>query len=159
MRFLAFLLCGILLTGCIDYMFKAADYGQSIGKKEAWKTLAMQGDAEAQYKVAEEYCCGDRPRYDNVQALFWYCKAARQNQRDALLTVGELYEHAHDYKGSIVPRNNTMALAYYSLAVKYGNDDAVIPYKELEPELSEAERKDVAELLEAWPNIPCEVYR
>lgn len=146
-------------TACLETIDSGLRWGKRLGSAEAWKTLALQGDPEAQYKVGTNLCCGDRPEYDNVQAMFWFCKAAKQNQRDALLTIGELYEHAHEYEGTIVPRNNTMALTYYALSVKNGNDNAVEPYKKLEPKLSEGERRDVAMLLEKWPNIACEVYR
>ncbi len=151
----------LFLSACLENTFYAAEWGQDILEGEAWTTLALQGDAEAQYNVGKLNCCGDRPRYDNVRALFWFCKAARQDQRDAMLEIGYLYEHAHDYEGSIIPRNNAMALAYYKLAVMQGSDEAAAEYTRLATavDADDALKDDVATLVDAWPNIPCEVYR
>lgn len=158
-RLLFSVLSLLSVSGCIEAIHEGLLWTKDVGTQEAWKNLALQGDAEAQYKVGTIYCCGERPRYDTVQALFWWCQAARQNQRDALLDIGKLYENAHKQKGTIVPRNNTLAFVYYTKAVEHGNDDAVMEYKKLEPNLSPEERDDVVRLLKSWPSVPCEVYR
>ena len=149
----------LLLTACIETLFGAKEWVTDIGKSEAWKTQALQGDAEAQYKVGTLYCCGERPRYDNIQALYWFCQAAKQGQRDAMYEVGDMYENEHRHKGSVIPRDPVLAYTYYMLAVAQGNDNAVTPFEALKIKLSEEEQSRGEAIFHKWPHIPCEVTR
>ena len=62
----------LMLSGCVEAVYDSARFVKSVSQKETWKTLALQGDAEAQYRVGGLYCCGERPEYDNVKALRWW---------------------------------------------------------------------------------------
>jgi TPR repeat protein len=146
------------LSGCIETFYHTGDFLVDATKLQPWKKLALDGDVEAQYKVGEMYCCGDRPKYDNVRALHWYCQAARQNQRDAQHKVGWMYEHAADYKGNIVPANPVLAHVYYTLAAQGGNKEAPKALAKMTP-LSTEQMKEALALLEEWPAIACEVSR
>ncbi|MCB2081458.1 MAG: sel1 repeat family protein [Rickettsiales bacterium] len=159
--FLTIACLGVVLTlsACIENIYKAAEWTMDIGESEAWKTQALQGDAEAQYKVGQLYCCGERPRYDNIKALYWFCMAAKQGQRDAMFEVGNMYENEHRYKGSVIPRDPVLAYTYYMLAVAQGNDGAVSPYNMLKETLTNEEQDRATAIFKQWPNIPCEVTR
>ncbi len=156
--FMIGLIC-VAVTGCIEMMFKSAEWGRDAAKVEAWKVLALQGDAEAQFTVGQYYCCGKRPRYDNVKALFWFCKAAKQGQRDAMTEVGKMYEFEYEFEGSVIPRDHAMSYAYYSLAMLQGSDGAREYREALMPRMTENEKEKANVLLKKWPNVPCAVSR
>ena len=149
----------VLLSGCVETIYKIGKKANQIGKSEVIKTKALAGDAEAQYQLGKLYCCGESPDFDNVEALRWWCMSAKNGQRDAMLEVGRLYETSHEYKGSIIPRNNVMAYTYYVKAVENGNDDAVESLNRVENKLSKKEKEHSAYLLKQWPVIGCEITR
>lgn len=159
-RFLyVLLLVALPLTGCIETVYRSGKFLVDATELQPWKKLALDGDVEAQYKVGELYCCGDRPDHDNVQALYWWCQAAKKGQRDAQYKVGWMMEDAHEYKGSIVPYNPVLASVYYTKALANGQPDAAKALAKMKPPLTDEQKKEAAELLEEWPNIACEVAR
>jgi TPR repeat protein len=147
------------LTACVETLFNIARKGKQIGASEYLKTTALGGDAEAQYNLGKVYCCGDRPEYDNVEALRWWCMASENGQRDAMMEVGKLYETSHKFKGSIIPRNNVRAFVFYSQAVEHGNDDAKESMIRTEALLSKADKKHASYMMEQWPVVGCEITR
>jgi len=149
----------LTLSGCVEALYDTADFIGGIGKKETWKTLALEGDAEAQFKVGELYCCGERPKFDNVKALYWWCQAAKQGQRDALYNVGKMYDDAALYKGNVIPKDDVMAYTYYSLAAEHGSPEGLKNRDEIKPILNEDQIDEADELIESWPDIKCEVIR
>ena len=132
---------------------------KNIGKSEAMKALALKGDVEAQYNLGKLYCCGERPEFDNVEALKWWCMAAKSGQRDAMFEVGKLYETSNEYKGSIIPKDNVMAYAYYTLSHQNGNEDGRKPASKIKSALSKEDLKNAEYMLERWPVIGCEISR
>ncbi len=149
----------VALTGCIEYAFNAGHYVVDTAEMQPWRVLAQEGDIEAQYRMGEYYCCGNRPRYDNVGALHWYCLAAKQGQRDALFKVGELYQTANEYEGNIIPQSDVMAFAYYVTASRHGHEGAKESAKKLHFDLQPEQIKEAGRLIEDWPGIACEVER
>ncbi len=153
------LLFALPLAGCIETLYNVGDFLGDAAQLQPWKKLALDGDVEAQYKVGTAYCCGDRPKHDNVKALYWWCQAAKQGQRDAQFQVGKMYDSASQYKGNIIQQNPVLAFTYYSLAEKNGNNEAVGFKQKLSGVLSAAQKQEAAALLEEFPNIACEVER
>jgi hypothetical protein len=71
------------------------------------RTLAEQGDADAQFKLGTMY-------YD-AQAAQWWRKAAEQGHVDAQLCLAAAYEDPTD--GQDVPKDFVQALMWYNIAV------------------------------------------
>lgn len=171
MRLIVLLLLAASVTGCVEFAFDKARLTNEIYERQKWKQLAKEGDAEAQYKVGTLYCCGERPHYDNAEALKWFCKAAKQGQRDALFAIGYMYENANDYEGNVVPQDLVMATTYYTLAEKEGyprekietrnatTKDAIAHRKGAAVMLTREQKKESEMLVKRWPNILCEVVR
>lgn len=147
------------LAGCIETVYRGGKFLVDATELQPWKKLALDGDVEAQYKVGELYCCGDRPDHDNVQALYWWCQAAKKGQRDAQYKVGWMHETASEYKGNIVPYNPVLAYVYYAKAAENGQAEAAKAITKMKPPLTTEQMKEATELLGEWPKVACEVER
>ncbi len=145
----------LLLAACNETIFHFARFSRDETERLIWKQWAERGDVEAQYKLGALYCCGEKPDYHNQEAMRWFCAAAKKGQRDAMLEVGKLHEGIYNIKGSSIPQNDVLALAYYTLALERQNDAAKGPIARLETKLDEERRKEAQELVKDWPNIPC----
>lgn len=154
-RIMALCMTGVMLAGCNETIFHFARFSRDETERLVWKQWAQNGDVEAQYKLGSLYCCGEKPDYHNQEALHWFCAAAKKGQRDAMLEVGKLHEGVYNIKGSSIPQNDILALAYYKLALERQNHSAKGPIVRLEAKLSEEQRKEADELAKDWPNIPC----
>ena len=58
-----------------------------------WKSLAEQGNSEAQYNIGRMYYKGDGVPKDYKEAVKWYRKAAEQGSADAQHYLGYIYEN------------------------------------------------------------------
>jgi Sel1 repeat len=146
----------VSISGCIPFLM---DTTRLAGKKAeivAWEQLANDGDAEAMYKLGEMYCCGERPDYDDSKALHWYCRSAKRKQADSMLAVGKLYEHYMYTKGSVVPKDDILAYAYYSLSVEHGNMSAKEHKARLAGRLDKEQRAESDILKKRFPHLYCE---
>lgn len=147
------------LSACLEPVYDSARYAKAATERQGWKELARRGDIAAQYKVGTLYCCGERPMRDEVEALIWWCRAAKQNQRDALLEVGKIYADEYNLKGSPVPVDKALAHSYYTLAEEHGNEAATSYREALGATLTEVQWQRTRQFLQEWPNIPCELER
>ncbi len=81
---LAMLASTLLLEGCYTPLIEGAQQGYDAVRRDPLQARAASGDAASQYELGDSYCChGGGPMdnlsvYDNHQATFWYCKAAKQ---------------------------------------------------------------------------------
>lgn len=97
----------------------AAQNNNGVDTIEKLKSLAEQGDGDAQYKLATCYDMGRGGITQNYQeALKWYRKAANQGIAGAQANLGRMYD---DGKG--VPKNYQEAVKWYKMASD--NGDAV----------------------------------
>ncbi|RKZ05637.1 hypothetical protein DRQ32_12165 [bacterium] len=82
-----------------------------------YEERARQGDARAQFYLAEMYYSGKGVAQDYQQALHWYQKSAEQLNESALLELGRIYQ-----KGLLVPRDDLKAYTYLqtALTIKIG---------------------------------------
>jgi TPR repeat protein len=77
--------------------------------------LAEQGNAPAQFNLAQMYHNGQGVAQNNDQALIWYRKAAEQGQVEAQNYLGWFYNAAQDY---------SPAVAWYRKAAEQGYAEA-----------------------------------
>ncbi|MCI7008077.1 MAG: SEL1-like repeat protein [Parabacteroides sp.] len=91
--------------------------------KDAMKTYykaALQGNAEAQYKLGECYEDGLGGLEEDPELAFeWYKKAAEQNYPDALYVAGLFYED-----GDVIEQDIPKAFQYYNQAAELGDSGA-----------------------------------
>jgi TPR repeat protein len=102
---------------------RAADFHEGLaahrrGDYEAalreWRPLAIQGDVEAQYRLARMYYHGEGVK-DDAEAARWYAQAAEQGHAKAQNNLGLLYE-----EGRGVERDPAQAVPWYRRAAEQG---------------------------------------
>ena len=89
--------------------------------KQAFKAflpLAKEGDASAQFYLAELYQT-DSNRLDKNRAIYWYKKSAAQGNPNAQFNLANAY-----YEGTGVSANLPQAANWYELAAKSGVPEA-----------------------------------
>ncbi len=87
----------------------------------AVRTLAEQGDAEAQFALGTMYRDGQGVRRDYDEALRWWRKAAEQGVVDAQYALGNIYSG-----GTGIARDNAQAYMWYRIATAQTDDDWLI---------------------------------
>ena len=89
---------------------------------------AQNGNANAQYKLAQAYEAGDGVEKSNAEALKWYRKAAEQGHAEAQCKAGLFYE-----TGKGTTQDYAEAVKWYRLAVRQGKSEASkrLPFAEL----------------------------
>lgn len=110
------------LTRAIDWYDKAAKQGHKValanveiiqGQIASQKSLAEQGNAEAQIAVADMYANGNGLALDYKQAVELYQKAADQGAAAAQCKLGMMFE---DGKGT--PQDFAQSVAWYRRAIE-----------------------------------------
>jgi len=100
-------ICLALLGGAAAQMWVAApasattmeDVRKAIADKRSFdafqdlQELAPAGDAEAQFTLGDMYRWGDIGPANFEKALYWYTRAARQGNVDAMLGLAGMYGH------------------------------------------------------------------
>jgi len=86
---------------------------------QKWRTLAEQGDAEAQYELGVMYDVGTEVPENNSEAVRWYRLAAEQGYAPAQNDLGVMYT-----AGDGVPENDAEAVKWFRLAAEQGDADA-----------------------------------
>jgi len=80
---------------------------------------AQKGDPKAQYQLGSFYMTGTNVPRDDIKAVLWLEKSAKQNFADAEFALGYLYE-----QGKGVRKNYGKALRYYTAAAEQGQTTA-----------------------------------
>ncbi|OGV62043.1 MAG: hypothetical protein A3K19_27510 [Lentisphaerae bacterium RIFOXYB12_FULL_65_16] len=91
----------------------ASAAGQRLAKT---REAAEQGDAKAQYRLAEIYARGTGVPRDKAEAAKWYRAAAKQGHAEAQCHLGWMYDI-----GDGVPRDQTEAAKWYRTAAEQGD--------------------------------------
>ena len=90
---------------------------------ESTKAFAEQGDADAQYNLADMYYVGQykypKVEKDDKQAIKWFRKAAEQNHPHALYRLGVLY-----HNGLGVEKDEKEAVKWYRKAAEHNLPEA-----------------------------------
>ena len=97
------------------------------GSLEILRKDAVQGDAEAQYKLGSMYDEGEGVAADSTEAVKWYRKAAEQGHANAQWQLGYKYEHgsgvalddAESIKWFRKASERGHAIAQFELAMRY----------------------------------------
>jgi TPR repeat protein len=85
----------------------------------SFKTWALRGDAESQFRIGQEHAdgyIGDR-KIRGYQAATWWRKAADQGHAKAMENLGLLYAQGKD----LIQKNDVKAYAWLTLSVANGN--------------------------------------
>ncbi len=82
------LLASAALAGPFEDAFTAHQQGDYATALRLWRTLADQGDANAQLNIGVLYVNGQGVLQDYVEALKWSRKAADQGQAGAQFNLG-----------------------------------------------------------------------
>jgi uncharacterized protein len=98
-------------AGPLDDARAAIKVGNYATAVRVTRSLAEQGDAEAQTLLGGIYSYGVGVPQDHAEALKWYRLAANQNFAEAQFSLGAVYT-----SGEGVPRNYAEALKWYRLA-------------------------------------------
>ena len=98
---------------------KALDRGDYTTALPAFRWLAEQGHAEAQYFVGAMYDLGQGVPEDDRQAVVWYRKAAEQGHASAQVSLGVMYDF-----GRGVPEDDRQAVVWYLKAAEQGHSGA-----------------------------------
>lgn len=80
---------------------------------------AVQGKAEAQFRLGERYHTGDGVTRNASRALFWYKRAADQEYPFALYSLGLMYENGEGGR-----QNAQAALSLFQRAARMGHEKA-----------------------------------
>ena len=87
----------------------------------AVRTLAEQGDAQAQYALGTMYRDGRGVARDYAEALRWWRKAAELGIVDAQFALGNMYAG-----GGGIARDNILAYMWYDIATMQTGDHWLI---------------------------------
>jgi len=83
------------------------------------RSLATQGDQDAQYKLGTLHYSGDGVKQDFSKSALWYRRAAQQGNLDAQYSLGNMY-----LMGEGVEQDNQQAAHWYALATEQGHVSA-----------------------------------
>ena len=148
LKSIAILLCLVSLVGCAGAVISGGTYAIESSKRAELNTLANEGDAQAQYELGKAWCCMG-PGFNTQIATEWLCKAAAQNQPEALFELGLIY--SGDISRTPAPgqkllklakakKSEAHALAFFSLAGQLGIEKAARKAKNLNFEVDDVVR-------------------
>lgn len=83
-----------------------------------WQLLAYEGDADAQYTLANMYYSGESVQQDYITAVKWFTLAAEQGHIKSLRALYALYGD-----GTGVPQDYNAAIKWLTLAAEQGDVD------------------------------------
>lgn len=86
---------------------------------DEFMSLALNGDATAQFRVGEMYAHGEGVKQNDKYAFQWYLKAAAQDDPRAQFAVAEAYE-----KGIGITQSDKNAATWYLTSADHGNPRA-----------------------------------
>jgi len=116
---------------------------------ENWKSLAVKGNAEAQYNLAEAYSEGDGVTLDKLEAAKWYERAANQGYIDAQMAMGFIYRG-----GEGRSMDKVMSYMWFDIAAKGGNASAFNLRNNVAWSMTESEIKEGRKKSKEWkPSI------
>lgn len=104
------------ISADIETGLKAVEAGDYMIAYQEFKTLAEQGDAEAQHSLAILLKTGKGVMKDTQKAAKWFRKAADQGLADSCFNLARLYD-----KGEGVEKDNTFAALWYRKAAEKGH--------------------------------------
>jgi TPR repeat protein len=110
----------------LEELYDICEWGRELldGGEECGMLLilnaAKNGNADAQFQLAEIYNTGDGVEESPAEALKWYRTAAENGSSDAQFSLAEMYRY-----GDGVEKDFETALLWYKRAAEGGNHDAM----------------------------------
>lgn len=163
------LLSIIALSGCVS---AAIEGGHAVRSEVIIREnidAANAGNAEAQYKVGNAYCCSVHEGsgiYNTQTSVQWLCKSARQGYAPAMTKLGKIYSGdvidgirlARRVAQGAAGTSTHMptAVTWLQLAKAQGDADAGELAQELWADMDAAQRSQTNQLLQYGLNAPCE---
>ena len=158
------LLTIFILSGCVAAAVNTTTYAVKANDRDALFPLAEAGDATAQYRLGESFCCLG-PGFSTQTATQWLCKSAHQGNADAMYELGRIY--SGDISRSVAPgqklraalsarESPSHALLWLSLAAEHGHTEAAGRLAGLDEDISEADRLAAANMTVTWREQSCE---
>ncbi len=170
-RLTALLLTGgasLLTAGCASVAVEGAQAAKSEVVISRNIDEAKAGDAEAQYKVGNAYCCSVHEGsglYNTKTSVDWLCRSAKQDYAPAMVKLGKIYSGdvidgvrlsrrvAQGLAGSST--NLPVAWAWLQLAADRGEDDAEKRASGVWDDLNEDDQAHARQIYEQDLSAPC----
>ncbi len=111
-----FVLSGQAIADTLSDAKRADSAGDFVKAAKLYKTLAEQGNATAQLRLAEMYEDGTGVLQDYKEVAKWARRAAEQDNADGQLLLATLYQH-----GEGVPKNFVEAHMWSNIAAVHDN--------------------------------------
>ncbi len=149
---LAFSVLSVYLAGCAAPIVGGVAGIAEKEKRDKWMPKAKEGNAEAQYRVAEPYCCGRGAFYDTDLAIAWYCRASIQGHTDAQYKLANVYAGDLGIKSEIRTvgmefEDPVKAYAWYSVAASDGHSEAMKKKEKWEGKLNSTQREEAEQII------------
>ena len=106
---------GPALADSLSDARRALDIADFLNAAKLFRPLAEEGNAEAQFALAEMYDEGEGVAEDHAQALRWYRLAAGQGYAAAQTALGRIYS-----TGAVVSQDFAEAFKWDQLAAQQG---------------------------------------
>lgn len=163
------MLAVFVLAGCVSVAMEGTQAVKSEVVISQNMDAARAGNAEAQYKVGNAYCCSihkDNGIYNTETSVEWLCKSARQGYTPAMVKLGKIYS-GDMVDGVRLPRrvmqgvvgkstNLPVAVTWAQLAVQHGDSDAKELVSKLWEDMSSSEKNTANQLIAMEYNAPCQ---
>ncbi|HEU5046348.1 MAG TPA: tetratricopeptide repeat protein [Rickettsiales bacterium] len=106
---------------------------------------AKQGDAEAQYQIAEAYLEGEGVHQDEKEAAEWYYKSAMQGYTPAQFAMGFVYRG-----GNGIPIDKVLSYMWFDLAAKNGDERAASLRDNVASAMTQTEVNEAQQKSDEW---------
>jgi|SaaInlV_120m_DNA_3_1039746.scaffolds.fasta_scaffold01317_7 uncharacterized protein len=113
-------------VGTPDSVVQEAAISLGIATLEGFETLfeptessALEGNAQAQFRLGAMYEAGSTTAQNHTEAMRWYKAAAAQDHSQAKWRIGQLYQ-----LGKGVPQDYVEAIRWYKLSASDGNPNS-----------------------------------
>lgn len=162
---LGILLISFIVTACDPISMATTGAAVAVGgmenfkKRDQLQKYAEHGDVYAQYDLAESYCCEPMHGGINIEAsIYWYCTAARNGYGEAQVKVAELYDGTSKLNYDVA-QDKKVAFAWYLLAARRVNPEAIKRKNEMEPMLKPSERQLASVMMRDKSKLACPVTK
>jgi TPR repeat protein len=136
---------GAAIAGPLGDAEAANDRGDYATALRLFRSLAEQGDADAQYRLGHMYFVGQGIPQDYAETLKWYRRAADQGLSLAQFALGLIY-----YMGQAVPEDKVLAHKWFNLSAAQGQTQAAFLQNNLASRMTPAEIADAQRLAREW---------
>ena len=133
-------------AGPLDDARAAIKVGNYATAVRVTRSLAEQGDAEAQTLLGGIYSYGVGVPQDHAEALKWYRLAANQNFAEAQFNLGLMYAQGN----GVVPPDNVLAHMWLNLSAAQGLKQAETSRDRVQRLMTPAQIAEAQKLAREW---------